>query len=52
MLGASRMLGLAVAAGVLVGVRVQPRFAGVLERVERPGEAAPAAPAVQAADVL
>jgi uncharacterized protein len=50
MLGAGRILVLPVAAGVLVGVRLQPRLAAALERDSRPG--APSLPAVQASDVL
>jgi uncharacterized protein len=49
-LGAGRVYALAVAAGVLVGVRLQPRLATALERPNQPTETA--IPAVQAADVL
>jgi uncharacterized protein len=48
-LGAGRVLALAVAAGVIVGVRLQPRLARVAEQARR---AEPAAPAVQGAEVL
>ena len=49
-LGAGRVFALAVAAGVLVGVRLQPRLADALERASERGDAT--IPAVQAADVL
>ena len=49
-LGAGRVYALAVAAGVLAGVRLQPRLAGALVRASERSDAA--IPAVQAADVL
>src|SRR5438094_3079068 len=49
-LGAGRVLALAVAAGVLVGVKLQPRLASVAERATQERE--PAIPAVQGAEVL
>ena len=49
-LGAGRVLVLALAAGVLAGVRLQPRLAASLERAKAPAEAAGLA--TQAADVL
>lgn len=49
-LGAGRVLALAVAVGVLVGVTLQPRLARAAERLARAGEAT--APAVPAAEVL
>ena len=48
-LGAGRMLALAVATGIVVGVRLQPSIAGAIERL-RPSEAE--LPAIGAADVL
>jgi uncharacterized protein len=41
-LGAGRVLALAVAAGVLVGVRLQPRLARLPEHLRRPTTAIPA----------
>jgi uncharacterized membrane protein YedE/YeeE len=41
-LGAGRVLALAVAGGVLVGVRLQPRLARLPEQVRRPTTAIPA----------
>jgi uncharacterized membrane protein YedE/YeeE len=49
-LGAGRVLAVAVAAGVLVGVKLQPRLAQVVEQAHTPAEAG--VPAVQGADVL
>lgn len=49
-LGAGRVYALAVAAGVLAGVRLQPRLAGALERASERTDAA--FPAVQAGEVL
>jgi len=49
-LGAGRVLTLAVAAGVLVGVKLQPGLARASERLSDAGESR--APAVQGADVL
>lgn len=48
--GAGRVFALAIAAGVLVGVRLQPRLAAGLERARQPTD--PAIPAMHAADVL
>jgi len=50
-LGAGRVLALAVAAGVLVGVKLQPRLAGAAEPAAHRSSGAPI-PAVQGADVL
>ena len=50
LLGAGRVLALAVAAGVLVGVRLQPRLARAAEHA--PARAESLIPAVQGADVL
>jgi uncharacterized membrane protein YedE/YeeE len=47
-LGAGRVLALAVAAGVLVGVKLQPRLARAAEQATRSREA----PVVQAAEML
>jgi uncharacterized protein len=49
-LGAGRVLALAVAAGVLVGVRLQPRLARAAEQAATRAESP--IPAVQGADVL
>ena len=49
-LGAGRVLTLAVAAGVLVGVKLQPGLARASERLSDAGESR--VPAVQGADVL
>jgi uncharacterized membrane protein YedE/YeeE len=49
-LGAGRVLALAVAAGVLIGVRLQPRLASGLEGTRRSADAA--IPVLPAADVL
>ena len=49
-LGAGRVLALAVAAGVLVGVKLQPALARASERLSEAGESR--IPAVQGADVL
>ena len=49
-LGAGRVLTLAVAAGVLVGVKLQPGLARASERLSEAGESR--VPAVQGADVL
>jgi uncharacterized protein len=49
-LGAGRVLALAVAAGVLVGVRLQPRLARAAEQAVTHAESP--IPAVQGADVL
>lgn len=49
-LGAGRVLALAVAAGVLVGVKLQPRLAKAAERSAEKTESL--MPAVQGADVL
>lgn len=49
-LGAGRVLALAVAAGVLVGVRLQPRLARAVERAKHSVE--PSVLAVQGAEVL
>lgn len=49
-LGAGRVLALAVAAGVLVGVRLQPRLARAAEQARHTIDAS--IPAVQGADVL
>jgi uncharacterized membrane protein YedE/YeeE len=49
-LGAGRVFAVAVAAGVLVGVRLQPRLARGLERATQPNETA--IPGLQPADVL
>jgi uncharacterized membrane protein YedE/YeeE len=49
-LGAGRLLAPAVAAGVLVGVRLQPRLARVAEQAVRRAESP--VPAVRGADVL
>jgi uncharacterized protein len=49
-LGSGRILALAVAAGVLVGVRLQPRFARTAEQMAHAGAAQ--VPAVRGADVL
>src|SRR5437870_782929 len=49
-LGAGRVLALAVAAGVLIGVRLQPRLARAAERATRTAETP--IPVVQGADVL
>jgi uncharacterized membrane protein YedE/YeeE len=49
-LGAGRVLTLAVAAGVVVGVKLQPRLASAAEQASATREAP--APAVPAADVL
>jgi uncharacterized membrane protein YedE/YeeE len=49
-LGAGRVLTLAVAAGVLVGVKLQPGLAQASERLSEAGESR--VPAVQGADVL
>jgi uncharacterized protein len=49
-LGAGRVLALAVAAGVLVGVKLQPRLARAAEQVRRPAETPQRA--VQPAEVL
>jgi uncharacterized membrane protein YedE/YeeE len=49
-LGAGRVLALAVAAGVLVGVRLQPRLARAAEHTAARAESP--IPAVQGADVL
>jgi uncharacterized protein len=49
-LGAGRLLALAVAAGVLVGVRLQPRLVHAAEQAVRHAESP--IPAVQGADVL
>jgi uncharacterized membrane protein YedE/YeeE len=51
MLGAGRVFAVAVAAGVLVGVRLQPRFARAAERATMAPAESPL-PAVQGADVL
>lgn len=49
-LGAGRVLALAVAAGVLVGVKLQPSLARAAERATDPLESS--IPAIQGADVL
>jgi uncharacterized protein len=49
-LGAGRVLALAVAAGVLVGVKLQPALARAAERATEQGESP--IPAIQGADVL
>jgi uncharacterized membrane protein YedE/YeeE len=49
-LGAGRVLALAVAAGVLVGVRLQPSLARAAERATERAESP--IPAIQGADVL
>jgi len=49
-LGAGRVLALAVASGVLVGVRLQPRLVRAVEQAATRTE--PPIPAVQGADVL
>jgi len=51
MLGAGRVLAIAVAAGILVGVRLQPRLARVAEQAAATRTESPI-PAVQGADVL
>lgn len=48
-LGAGRVLALAVAAGIVVGVRLQPTLAAAVERSRSSDQAAPA---IGAADVL
>lgn len=49
-LGGGRVLALAVAAGVLVGVKAQPRLAATVQRARRPSDTA--IPGLQATDVL
>jgi uncharacterized membrane protein YedE/YeeE len=49
-LGAGRVLALAVAAGILVGVKLQPSLARASKRMSEAGESR--VPAVQGADVL
>ena len=46
-LGSGRLLAVAVAAGVLVGVKVQPRLVQTLERMRQRGEAPAAVPATE-----
>ena len=46
-LGGGRLLAVAVAAGVLVGVKLQPRLIQTLERMRQRGEAPAAVPATE-----
>jgi hypothetical protein len=46
-LGAGRVLAVAVAAGVLVGVTLQPRFVTTIERARQRREVAPVVPAAE-----